>query len=58
MGKVQMFLFTVILAIGYAAVVLMEFNRLEHFEFPALSAAVGLLGISQAGYLATKAAKN
>ena len=59
LGKVQMLLFTVVLFAGYAAVVLMEFARTDHFEFPALSgAAVGLLGISQIGYLATKAAKN
>ena len=54
-----MLLFTVVLIGGYATIVLMEFARTDNFEFPALSgAAVGLLGISQIGYLATKAAQN
>lgn len=59
LGKIQMLLFTVVLVAGYAGVVLMEFARSDRFEFPVLSVAtVGLLGISQIGYLATKAAQN
>lgn len=59
LGKLQMFLFTVILVLGYAGVIWTEFAGLHNFDFPGFSrAAVGLLGISQIGYLATKAAQN
>jgi hypothetical protein len=58
-GKVQMFLFTVILVLTYAAVVGSEFKESDNFAFPALpETAVVLLGISQIGYLATKAMQN
>jgi hypothetical protein len=56
LGKLQMFLFTVILVLGYAGVIWTDFSEIHNFDFPAFSiAAVGLLGISQIGYLVTKA---
>jgi len=58
-GKIQMFLFTVILILAYAAVVGSEFAESDNFAFPELpETAVLLLGISQIGYLATKATQN
>jgi hypothetical protein len=58
-GKIQMFLFTVILVLAYAAAVGSELAESDSFMFPELpETAVLLLGISQIGYLATKAMQN
>jgi hypothetical protein len=59
LSKVQMFFFTVVIAVAYA-VALWDAMSSEaiygaSFAFPAISTGmVGLLGISNAGYLATK----
>jgi hypothetical protein len=59
LGKVQMFYFTVIVAMAYAASVWSALAKGDfygsQFTFPSLSAGmVALLGISNAGYLANK----
>lgn len=59
LGKVQMFYFTVIVAVAYIVALWSAMGGEDlyggSFTFPAFSAgAVGLLGISNAGYLANK----
>jgi hypothetical protein len=59
LSKVQMFFFTVVVAVayGYALWDMMSSEAIygASFAFPAISSGmVGLLGISNAGYLATK----
>lgn len=61
LGKVQLFFFTMVLVLLYAVTVGAEFAALGEsgfFAFPVFDEAMlALLGISHAGYLATKAAK-
>ena len=59
LGKVQMFFFTVVVAVAYIVAIWTALTSDElyyaSFAFPTLTAgAVGLLGISNAGYLANK----
>jgi len=58
LGKVQMFFFTIVVAVSYAAALAKSIRGNLYgaeFAFPSLSAGmVGLLAISNAGYLANK----
>jgi len=59
LGKIQMFFFTIITLLAYAVVIgaMFDSKKTGIVEFPVLSdGMVALLGISHAGYLASKAA--
>lgn len=56
LSKVQMFLFTIILVVGYAVALGAKFSTGSLTAFPAVdSSMVALLGVSHAGYLTSKA---